>query len=131
MSQETFNPQNQMPKKIHPLPHGLVLHIKQGLTEIGEVSHISLIPLIVEGNIELEAEPVADWRNPGGDISIALFKTKAEAQAFRDGFDHACPGDDFSYCLEEVYVKPHGSVHVFLCHNADSDANHCTLMDYT
>lgn len=113
---------------ITQLPYGLKLYIKPGLDLIDGVESFSLHP--IEDPVTKATQEITDLGNPGGDIGIALFRTEAEAQAFYNGFEKAGPGDDFTFCTECVVTEEGRTLWAFLCHDGDSDADHCQFENY-
>lgn len=105
---------------MNKIPSSLTLRRRDGIDRIEDANDITFHPEV--GFSPLQGE---DY---GGEIAVAIYSTKAEADAFQSGFDMASPGDDVSYVYEEVRAK--GEVfHLVLIHFGDSEGNVLRVRD--
>ncbi len=105
------------------MPDGVQVFRKAGQDNINSVRDFTLIP--GAGGFEV----IRDIEAPGGDITLAFFRTNAEVQAFRKGFECSGPADDFSFTTERIKLRGR-NVFAFLGHDSDSGADALRLENY-
>lgn len=107
---------------LNSLPSGLVFHRADGVDRIESADDFTFQPS------RPHFGPVLAGANVGGDVSLTIFGTALQADAFVEGFEHAVPGDDASWRTESVVLDGR-TAHLVLIHWDESSDDSLRVRD--